>query len=159
MSAEGVQAAVRRIADDLLALAALVLEDDTIGTNAKVGRNTLKNSALRGDLSVAIQRTGEDPVIRALFNHYVVFLEWERPPRYGKQPPIHVLKEWAARNGIPTDAETLWAISYAIWRDGHEGRPIFATMDRELDRLFEGDWAEELRRAIMEGIERFFNGF
>lgn len=158
MSAEGVQAAVRRIADDLLALAVLVLEDDTIGTNAKVGRNTLKNSALRGDLSVAIQRTGEDPVIRALFNHYVVFLEWERPPRYGKQPPIHVLKGWAAKNGIPTDAETLWAISYAIWRDGHEGRPIFATMDRELDRLFEGDWAEELRRAIMEGIERFFNG-
>ncbi len=157
MSAEGIQAVVRRITDDLLALAQAVLEDDTISTNEKIGRNTLRESALRGDLSAAIDRgAGEDPVIRALFNHYVVYLEWERPPRYGKQPPIHVLKDWAARNGIPTDADTLWAISYAIWRDGHAGRPIFATMDRELDRLYDEDWAGALRDAIAEELDRFF---
>lgn len=158
MNTAGVQLAINRIADDLLALAALVLEDDTISTNSKIGRNTLKNSALHGDLSATIsQGTGEDPVIRALFNNYVVFLEWERPPRYGKQPPIHVLKDWAAKNGIPTDADTLWAISYAIWRDGHEGRPIFATMDDELDNLYNSDWADALKEAITEELDRFFN--
>lgn len=158
MSAAGIQAVVERIADDLLALAHAVMEDDRFGTNRKLGRNTLKNSALQGDLSATIsQGLGEDPVIRALFNHYVVYLEWDRPPRYGKQPPIHVLKDWAAKKGIPTDAGTLWAISYAIWRDGHAGRPIFATMDEELDRLYEQDWAEALKNKMTEQLDNFFN--
>jgi len=158
MSAEGVRLAISKIADDLLALANTILEDDSISNNTKIGRNTLKNSALRNDLAVAISTTnGDDPVIRALFNNYVVYLEWTRPPRYKKKPPISVLKDWAAKNGIPTDAGTLWAISYAIWRDGHQGRPIFATMDRELDGLFFNDWADKLYAAMLDNLDSFFN--
>jgi hypothetical protein len=158
MSKEGVQLAINKIADDLLALAAAVLEDDRIGTNEKVGKNTLRNSALNGDLEASISQTnGDDPVITTLFNHYVVYLEWTRPPKYKKKPPISVLKDWAAKNGIPTDAGTLWAISYAIWRDGHKGRPIFATMDKELDGLFLGDWADKLYDAIIDNLDNFFN--
>lgn len=158
MSREGVQLAISKIADDLLALAAVVLEDDTISANEKVGRNTLRESALRGDLEATISQTnGEDPVIRALFNHYVVYLEWTRPPKYKKKPPISVLKEWAAKNGIPTDADTLWRISYAIWRDGHKGRPIFATIDRELDGLFMDDWADKLYGAITDNLDNYFS--
>jgi len=158
MSREGVQLAVRKIADDLLALAAAVLEDDTISTNEKVGRNTLRNSALRGDLEAVVSQTnGDDPVIKALFNHYVVYLEWTRPPKYKRRPPISVLREWAAKNGIPTDADTLYRISYAIWRDGHKGRPIFATMDKELDGLFLGEWSDRLRDAITDNLDNFFN--
>lgn len=155
MSREGVQRAVKTIADDLLALAAAVLEDDRFSVNEKVGRNTLRNSALHGDLESKI--VGDDPVITALFNHYVVYLEWTRPPKHKKKPPISVLKEWAAKNGIPTDAGTLWAISYAIWRDGHKGRPIFATMDKELDGLFMDDWADKLYDAIVDNLDEFFN--
>lgn len=155
MSKEGVQLAVKRIADDLLALAALVMEDDRFATNTKVGRNTLKDSALHGDLEAKIK--GDNPVITALFNHYVVFLEWTRPPKYKKKPPISVLKDWAAANGIPTDADTLWAISYAIWRDGHQGRPIFATMDKEMDGLFMDDWADALYDAIVDNLNKFFD--
>lgn len=158
MSKEGVRLAINKIADDLLALVATVLEDDTISTNEKVGRNTLRDSALNGDLEAAISQTnGDDPVIRALFNHYVVFLEWTRPPKYKKKPPISVLKEWAAKNGIPTDADKLYRISYAIWRDGHKGRPIFATIDRELDGLFIDDWADKLYDAIVDNLDTFFN--
>lgn len=158
MSKAGVQMAINRIADDLLALAALVLEDDSVGVNYKVGKNTLRNSTLKGDLAARIGQTnGEDPVIQALFNHYVVYLEWDRPPEYGKKPPISALKDWAAKNGIPTDADTLYAISYAIWRDGHKGRPIFATMDANLDALFINDWADELRDAILEDLDELFN--
>jgi len=158
MSAEGVRLATLKIAGDLLALSSAVLEDDSIGVNDKVGRNTLANSALNGDLAASIGQTlGDDPVIKALFNHYVVYLEWDRPKKYGKQPPIDVLKDWAQKNGIPTDADTLWSISYAIWRDGHKGRPIFATIDTNLDELFQRDWADQLFTNIVDNLDKFFN--
>lgn len=158
MSAEGVRLAMLKIGDDLLALAHTVLEDDTISNNVKVGKNTLKNSTLNGDLAATVSQTnGEDYVIKALFNHYVVYLEWTRPPRYKKMPPIKYLKEWAEKNGIPTDADTLWKISYAIWRDGHQGRPIFATMDKELDGLFLNDWSDKLVAAIFDTLDIIFN--
>lgn len=158
MSAEGVAKAIQVIADDMLALIVTILEDDSISNNVKVGKNTLKDSALRDNLVVATNTPqGQDPVVGALFNNYIVYLEWTRPPKYGKQPPIDALKDWAAKNGIPTDADTLWKISYAIWRDGHAGRPIFATMDKELDKLFMDDWADQLRDAILDNLDNFFN--
>lgn len=158
MSAEGVRLAMLQIADDMLALAATILETDSIGVNEKVGKNTLRNSALRDDLAVTLgQTTGEDAVIKALFNNYVVYIEWDRPPKYKKKPPISALKDWAAKNGIPTDADTLWRISYAIWRDGHKGRPIFATMDKELDGLFYNDWADKIYTALLDTLNDFFN--
>lgn len=158
MSTAGVWQAYNRIADDLLALASLVLEDDSVSTNTKIGRNTLANSQLREDLAATISQSGvEDVVVKALFNNYVVYLEWDRPPEYGKRPPISALKDWAEKNGIPTDASTLYAISYAIWRDGHKGRPIFATMDKLLDGLYMDDWAPILRDAILDNLDKIFN--
>lgn len=149
---------INQIADDLLAIAHLVLEDDTVSANKKVNRNTLKDSALNGDLFAAIsQANGEDPVYTAFFNHYVVYLEWDRPKKYGKKPPIDALKGWAEKNGIPTDAATLWAISNAIWRDGHAGRPIFATMDAQIEDLFMNDWSDKLYTAITAQLDNFFN--
>lgn len=158
MSAEGVRLAVNKIADDLLALAHTIFEDDGISNNVKVNKNTLRDSALNGDLFAAIGQTvGDDPVITAFFNNYVSYLEWTRPPKYGKKPPIDVLKDWAAKNGIPTDANTLWAISTAIWRDGHEGRPIFATLDKEVNNLFLNDWSDKLFTALTIELDTFFN--
>lgn len=157
MSREGVAQAVERIAEELVALAVAVLEDDAVSTNVKTGRNTLEDSRLRETLRKGIGREeGGDPVMGVLFAHYVVYLEWSRPPRYGKQPPIGVLKEWAERRGIPTDAHTLWAISYAIWRDGHEGRPIFAALETLTDRAFTEHWADELFARIIERLDKLF---
>lgn len=153
-----VNAVMMAIADDFLALAHAILEDDSISTNIKIGANTLRDSALNNDLAVALSETGrDDTVIRALFNNYVGYIEWTRPPKYGKPPPIDALKGWAEKNSIPTDAQTLYAISTAIWRDGHQGRPIFATMDIELDGLYMNDWADKLFNAIMEKTDNFFN--
>lgn len=158
MSAASVRLAIYKIADDLLAVAQAVLEDDSVSTNTKVGINTLKDSQLREDLYTTVSQTsGDDPVIKALFNNYVVYLDWPRPPMHGKQPPIDVLKDWAAKNGIPTDADTLWAISYAIWRDGHDGRPIFATIDKTVDELFTTDWADRLFNALVSDLDNIFN--
>lgn len=157
MSREGVTLAVERIAEELVALAVSVLEDDEVSTNAKTGENTLRDSRLRRDLASRIgEGKGADPVVSALFQHYVVYLEWTRPPRYGKQPPIGVLKEWAERRGIPTDAHTLWAISYAIWRDGHAGRPIFAALETLTDHAFTEHWADELFAQIIDRLDKLF---
>jgi len=68
-----------------------------------------------------------------------------------------VLKDWASKNGIPTDTSTLWAISTAIWRDGHEGRPIFATLDIETDEMFLKDWADKIFKELAAELEKFFN--
>lgn len=158
MDNQGVKLVIQQIADDLLMLAASVLEDDTVSTNSKVGRNTLFDSNLLGDLEDRIaQMSDGNPIIQALFNNYVVFLEWERPPKYKRKPPISALKEWAAKNGIPTDADTLWAISYAIWRDGHAGRPIFATIDKLADSAFMDDWSDKLFNAITDDLDKLFN--
>lgn len=158
MSAESVQMIINAIADDLLAISHAVLEDDSISANRKTGQNTLKDSALNGDLYATIsQTTGEDAVITAFFNHYVVYLEWSRPPKYGKRPPISALKDWAEKKGIPTDALTLAKIATAIWRDGHTGRPIFATIDRETDNLYQTEWADKLYAAVTEELDIYFN--
>lgn len=156
MNQQAVNVAIRRIAADLVALAKTVLEDDSVGINIKVGVNTLAGSAMHNALARAVDLSG-DPVVTALFNHYVVYLEWDRPQMYGKQPPIDVLKDWAEKNGIPTDADTLWKISYAIWRDGHKGRPIFATLDRETDAIYTTDWADKLFSALTTDLDNIFN--
>lgn len=145
---------LQSIAADLLALSALVLETDAVSNNVKVNENTLADSALKHDLATEILADIDgNPVISALFNHYVVYLEWTRPPKYGKPPPISALKDWAAKRGLPTDSETLYAISHAIWRDGHEGRPIFATIDKEIGKLYADDWADKLYEAILNDLK------
>lgn len=146
-----------KIIADLRALIVAILEDVSISNNTKVDINTLADSALRHDLSVYMsEKDGGDPVISALFNNYVEYLEWDRPAKYGKRPPIDVLEDWARKNGIGTEASTLWAISTAIWRDGHKGRPIFATISANLDRLFMDDWSNLIFNDLTQGLDEFF---
>ena len=153
-----VELIIDKITDEFLALCHKVLEDDTVSTNIKIGENTLRDSKLNADLFATWgQSQSFDPVLTAFFNNYVGYLEWTRLPEYGKKPPIDALKEWAANAGLPTDVGTLWAISTAIWRDGHQGRPIFATIAANLDRLFADDWAPQLRDAITTELDKFFN--
>lgn len=157
MRNEGLEKVISKIAEEVVTLATLILEDDSISTNTKVNKNTLRESALRYNIDTSTGVfSGGDTVIRALFNHYVTFIEWDRPPKYGKQPPISALKDWAEKNGIPSDNNTLWAISTAIWRDGHTGRPIFATLEKEVDKMFNEDWAEEVFNSIVEKLDTYF---
>lgn len=155
MSAAGVKAAVSKIADDLFIVIDAVFNNDAVSINQKVGKNTLRDSRLANDLYVNIDAR-DNPVLTAMFNDYVVYLEWTRPPKYKKRPPIDALKGWAERNGIPTDADTLWKISNAIWRDGHAGRPIFATIDTLLDKQFTDNWGDQIFAALTDTLDLFF---
>lgn len=150
--------AIAVIEDGLYNIAVSVLEDDAVSMRTKEPfKNSLANSNLRADLFAAQVGTASDIVIEALFNNYVVYLEWDRPPEYGKRPPVDALKEWAEKNGIDTDANTLWAISNAIWKDGHKGRPIFATIDTLVDKAYQNEWADQLFSSVTEDLDNLFN--
>lgn len=143
--------------EDVLTLSHLILEDDSISSNKKINKNTLANSKLRENVRTEISKLGEPVVIEALFDNYVTFLEWDRPKKHGNRPPIDELLEWAKSKGLPTDNATLWSISTAIWRDGHEGRPIIATLEKEIEKSFNSEVSEDLFTAIIDELIKYFN--
>ena len=157
MTNEGLNKVIAKIADEVVTLAQIILEDDSISSNPKSGKNTLRDSALKFDIPTSTSLfAGGDTVIKVLFNNYITYIEEGRAPRTGKKPPISALKDWAEKNGIPSDNNTLWAISTAIWRDGYAGRPIFATLEKEIDKMFDNEWAEQIFNNIVEALENFF---
>lgn len=147
---------LKAIKADIETLAKLIFETDTISNNTKVNKNTLKDSQLSKDVEVKVQELG-NPIIDIMFNHYIVYLEWDRPKKYKKQPPISALKDWAVKNGISDDNETLWKISYAIWRDGHTGRNITGTLFKEIDERFSKEYFDVIFNALIEDLILFFS--
>lgn len=147
---------LKAIQADIETLAQLIFETDSISNNTKVKKNTLKDSQLANDVEVKVQELN-NPIIDIMFNHYIVYLEWDRPKKYKQQPPISVLKDWADKNGIPSDNETLWKISYAIWRDGHKARPITQNLFKEIDERFDKQYYDMLFEAIINDLLEFFN--
>lgn len=148
---------IEAIANDVLALSHLILEDESISKNKKVNKNTLRDSQLNKDLAISTSYTSEDILIKAIFNNYVGFIEWDRPKEYGDKPPIDSLRDWALSRNIPTDNSTLWAISTAIWKDGHEGRPILETLEKEIEESFDTEMYDKLFESIIDEITKYFN--
>lgn len=147
---------LKSIQADIQTLAQLIFETDTISNNTKVKKNTLKDSQLANDVEVKVQELN-NPIIDIMFNHYIVYLEWDRPPKYGKQPPISALRDWALKNNIPTDNSTLYLISRAIWKHGHKARPITKTLFKEIDEKFKKEYYDMLFEAIIDDLITFFN--
>lgn len=148
---------VEAIANDVLTLSHLILEDDSIAMNRKINKNTLKDSQLNKNIKTQIASLNEPVVIEALFNNYINFIEWDRPKGHGKQPPIDELRDWALSRGIPTDNSTLFAVAKAIQRDGHEGRPIIATLDKEIVESFDKEFYTKLFDSTINELTKYFN--
>lgn len=156
MSQQGIEYAGMYIVRELISIAREVMDDDRVGINVKVGQNTLADSQLKEQIEGIVKARG-DVVITLLFNHYIDYIIAGRAPKVGKPPPIDVLKDWAERKGIPTDAPTLYAISYAIWRDGYAGRPIFEALDRKIDAAWASGFSDRLFEGLLEDVDKFFN--
>lgn len=148
---------IEEIANDMLILSRLIMEDDSISANRKINKNTLTDSKLKKNVETKIESLDNPVIINALFNNYIIFLEWTRPKKYKKKPSIDTLRDWALSRGIPTDNETLWKISYAIWRDGHEGRPILATLEKDIEESFNKEIFDKLFNSIIKEINKYFN--
>lgn len=147
---------LKAIQADIQTLAQLIFETDSISNNTKVNKNSLKDSQLAKDVEVKVQELN-NPIIDIMFNHYIVYLQWDRPPKYGKQPPIFVLRDWAVKNNIPTDNSTLYLISRAIWRDGHKARNITGTLFKEIEERFDKEYFDKIFEAIIKDLINFFN--
>jgi len=143
------------IATDIIGLAQLAMSGET-GVNVKVNRNTLKDSHLYDSVKTEIINS-KDIVINALFQHYINYIERDRPPEYGNPPPIDAIIEWAKSKGIPTDNEIVYAIRYNIWKEGHTGRPIIEMFNNLLEHSFNEVWAGELFDSITEELTKYFN--
>lgn len=145
---------IEEIKNDIVRLAQMVMADDSIGTNKKTGTNTLKDSLLSKEVQASVT-VGDNIVIEVLLNNYVEYVEKGRAP--GKMPPISALREWAIARNIPDDNDTLYAIANAIKRDGYEGRPIVATLEKEIENRFENEWYDKLFEAMTTELTKYFN--
>lgn len=116
-----------------------------------------KQSELYKNLKVEIETSGNAIVIDILFENHITFIENGRAPRTGRKPPIEALKSWAENKGLPTDNDTLYAISTAIWRDGIEGRPILSTLQERIEEYMDNDFADKLMDAIIKELNKYFD--
>lgn len=118
---------------------------------------SLENSHLSHDAEVRYEVQGESDLFNLLYNDYMGYIEWRRPPKYKKKPPIRVLIPWAKERGIPTDVNTLWAISTSIWAFGWEARPIIAPLETLLDERWDKYWSDYIFNLILTNLDKYFN--
>lgn len=147
--------AIDQITNEIAILAGDIFKDDKISSNPKVNKNTLREKAK--NVNVSWRAANGNIVIEAYFDNYITFLEKGRAPRKGKFPPLDELRDWALSRNIPSDNSTLFLIARAIWRDGHEGRPILATLEERIDRKFETEWYDQLFEATIDELNKYFN--
>lgn len=148
---------IEALKEDILTLSRLILEDDNISLNRKVNKNTLSDSSLKKNIETKIESLESPVIIKTFFENYITFIENDRKPKQGKQPPTDELRDWALSRGIPTDNNTLFMIARAIWREGHEGRPIIATLEKEIDESFDNEVYDKLFNSIIEELTKYFN--
>jgi len=148
---------IEAIANDVLTLSHLILEDDSISTNKKVNKNTLSSSMLKKNVETKIASLDSPVIINTFFGNYITYIENGRKPKQGKQPPTGALRDWALSRGIPTDNSTLFLIARAIWRDGYEGRPIIATLEKEIEESFDKEQYDKLFNAVTNELTKYFN--
>ena len=124
------------IATDILSQLHKLLASE-LGINTKVGFNTLGVSGLDRN----IQATVNQESIDIDFPEYIVYLEWDRPKKYGKQPPIDVIIKWLEAKGIAATAKNIrnvrslaFIIARSIWLEGWKSRVIAG-----LNRDFKGE--------------------
>lgn len=150
-----VKKVIDQITNEIAILAGDIFKDDKISRNPKVNKNTLRKKAK--DVNVSWRAANGNIVIEVYFDNYITFLEKGRAPRKGKFPPLDELRDWALSRNIPSDNSTLFLIARAIWRDGHEGRPILATLEERIDSKFETEWYDQLFEATIDELNKYFN--
>ena len=156
----GLSKIIHEISNDIVNAVREIMSSD-VGINEKVGINTLNDSELYRNIKQSWKQDGDNIVIDTIFNHYITYIEWDRPPEYGKRPPVMEIAKWLKRKKIVSSNENIrsvaYAISYSIWRDGHKGRPILKTLEKYIDNGFEEKYSVQLFDYLTEELNKFFN--
>ena len=100
-------------------------------------------------------------VIDTLFNHYIGYIEWDRPPEYGDPPPVIEIIKWLRRKHIVSSNENIKSVAYvisrSIWKKGHKGRKIFDMLDKYVDSGFENKYADMIFDALFKEVDDYFS--
>lgn len=151
---------IKSFAEDIVEEARKIMASN-VGVNEKTGTNTLKDSNLYKQIDWSFRQEGEDIIIDTLFNYYIVYIEWTRPPGYGKMPPIDAIVKWLKRKHIVPNNKnirsTAFLIARAIQRDGHRGRPILATLFKNTDEKWDKELSYKLFNEIIKDLTAYFN--
>lgn len=145
----GLKKVIEVIASEMLALAQAV--------TSEVDAGSLKGRSLCDTIRTQVREQDGGVVISLLFDNYIEYIENGCAPKQGKRPPTDDLREWAIKNGIQPDNDTLYALSEAIWHDGIEPRPILATLEERITGQFDARWADMLFEALIDDLTKYFN--
>ena len=151
---------IQEITNDIVKGARDIMASD-VGINQKVGKNTLVGSNLYRQISTSWKETGDNVVIDTLFNHYIGYIEWDRPPAYGDPPPVIEIIKWLRRKHIVSSNENINSVAYvisrSIWKKGHKGRKIFDMLDKYVDSGFENKYADMIFDALFKEVDDYFS--
>ena len=151
---------IKSFAEDIVEEARKIMASN-IGINEKTGTNTLKDSNLYKQIDWSFREEGENIIIDTLFNYYIVYIEWTRPPGYGKMPPIDAIVKWLKRKHIVPNNKNIRSVAFliarAIQRDGHKGRQILATLFKNTEQKFDNEWSYKLFDNIIKDLTAYFN--
>lgn len=150
---------VQEISNDIVVAVRQIMDSD-VGVNSKVGINTLSGSNLYNQIKQS-WKEGDNVVIDTIFNGYIDYIEWDRPPKYGKRPPVLEIAKWLRRKHIVSSNENImsvaYAVSYSIWRDGWKGRKIFEALDKYVDSQFDTKYADLIFDGLFAELDNYFN--
>lgn len=150
---------VQEISNDIVVAVRQIMDSD-VGVNSKVGKNTLSGSNLYNQIKQS-WKEGDNVVIDTIFNGYIDYIEWDRPPKYGKRPPVLEIAKWLRRKHIVSSNENImsvaYAVSYSIWRDGWKGRKIFEALDKYVDSQFDTKYADLIFDGLFAELDNYFN--
>ena len=151
---------IQEITEDIVKGARDIMASD-VGINQKVGKNTLVGSNLYRQISTSWKETGDNIVIDTFFNHYIGYIEWDRPPEYGDPPPVIEIIKWLRRKHIVSSNENINSVAYvisrSIWKKGHKGRKIFDMLDKYVDSGFENKYADMIFDALFKEVDDYFS--
>lgn len=151
---------IQEITNDIVKGARDIMASD-VGINQKVGKNTLVGSNLYKQISTSWKDTGDNIVVDTLFNHYIGYIEWDRPPEYGDPPPVIEIIKWLRRKHIVSSNENIKSVAYvisrSIWKKGHKGRKIFDMLDKYVDSGFKNKYADMIFDALFKEVDDYFS--
>lgn len=151
---------IQAISKDIVEAARDIMASD-IGINTKVGKNTLVGSNLYNQIKQSWKETGDNVVIDTFFNHYISYIEWDRPPKYGKMPPVLEIIKWLRRKHIVSSNKNIKSVAYvisrSIWEKGWKGRKILEALDKYVDSGFENKYADMIFDALFKEVDDYFS--
>ena len=153
---------VREISKDIVEAARRIMASDVgINQKTKPPKNTLVGSNLYKQIKRSWKEDGDNIVIDTFFNYYIGYIEWDRPPKYGKRPPTREIVKWLQRKHIVSSNENINSVAYvisrSIWEKGWKGRKILEALDKYVDSHFDEKYADMIFDALFQEVNDYFS--